>query len=553
MSPTKIDAATWRAKIEADLKGKPFEKLIWHSPDGLDVQPFYVSGHDGSIHPRKQAAWQITEPVDTLATDHKARALKGLEGGATAILLDGKHGHTNLQAFSEGILTDLAPILLRNVEHRATDVDFWKQHAATDGHAGIDPMADIIAGRKTEYDSSKLAEMIRLKASTQARWGILSVDGSIFKNSGGSIVDDLAFTLSALQEHLHQLKALGYSGEQLGEVILYTATGTNFFFEIAKLRALRQLAYLVAQPYAVENISLLAESDSIHSTQSDMATNILRLSTMGMSAALGGADFVALHPHEDTEQARRIARNIQHLLIEESYFDKNLDPVAGSYYLEQLTRDLKEQAWAVFLQVEQSGGFLECLRNGFVQNKIAAHLKLQRENIAKRKAILLGVNQYPNLQDVFKESGPSTEDTALLKPVQLSEPFEALRIRMQARAVAPKAFLLQFGQPLMRKARATYAFNFLACAGIHSVENTQPDDLAASLQELKAYQPDIIVLCSDNDSWDTLLPNILPSLPTPALKIMAGKNNLSGFDYSIFEGCDVLGVLGEVLLGLDGL
>jgi methylmalonyl-CoA mutase len=551
MSPTKIDAATWRAKIEADLKGKPFEKLIWSSPEGLEVQPFYDTGADGGTQHRGKAAWQITEPVDALASDHKARALKGLEGGATAILFDGKQRHTDLQAFSEGILTDIAPILLRNVEHQATDVDFWKQHAATDCHAGIDPMADIIAGRKAEYDSSKLAGMIRLKASTQARWGILSVDGSIFKNSGGSIVDELAFTLAALQEHLHQLKALGFSGEQLGEVILYTAAGTNFFFEIAKLRALRQLAELVAHPYGVEQISLLAESDSIHSTQSDMATNILRLSTMGMSASLGGADFLALHPHEDTEQARRIARNIQHLLIEESYFDKNLDPVAGSYYLEQLTRELKEQAWAVFLQLEQSGGFLECLRNGFVQSKIAAHLKLQRENIAKRKAILLGVNQYPNLQDVFKESGPSSEDTALLKPVQLSEPFEALRIRMQARAVTPKAFLLQFGQPLMRKARATYAFNFLACAGISPVENKQPDDLAASLRELQAYQPDIIVLCSDNDSWETLLHNILPSLPAPALKIMAGKNNLSGFDYSIYEGCDVLYTLEEILNRLD--
>jgi methylmalonyl-CoA mutase len=546
MSPTKTDAATWRAKIEADLKGKPFEKLIWHSPDGLDVQPFYVSSLYGSTLPRKQAAWQITEPVDALASDHKARALKGLEGGATAILFDGKLRHTDLQAFSEGILTVIAPILLRNVDHQATDVDFWKQHADTDCHAGIDPIADIIAGRKAEYDSSKLAEMIRLKASTQARWGILSVDGSIFKNSGGSIVDELAFTLAALQEHLHQLKALGFSGEQLGEVILYTATGTNFFFEIAKLRALRQLADLIAQPYAVEHISLLAESDSIHSTLSDMATNILRLSTMGMSAALGGADFVALHPHEDTEQARRIARNIQHLLIEESYFDKNLDPVAGSYYLEQLTRELKEQAWAVFLQLEQSGGFLECLRNGFIQSKIAAHLKLQRENIAKRKTILLGVNQYPNLQDVFKDQAATTKDAALLKPVKLSEPFEALRIRMQARAVAPKAFLLQFGQPLMRKARATYAFNFLACAGISSVENTQPDDLAAGIRELQAFEPDIIVLCSDNDSWDNLLPGILEKLPNHGLRIMAGKNNLSGFNFSIYEGCDVLQTLEEI-------
>jgi methylmalonyl-CoA mutase len=551
MSFEKIDTATWKAKIEADLKGKPFEKLIWSSPELLQVQPFYTQALKTEASPRKEARWTILEPVAGEAHEWNHKALHGLTGGAEAILLDADRQYLPLEIMSKDILIDIAPILLRNYPSSKIDASFWQQYQNSACHLGIDPISDIISGTAEEYNFKDLEYFLGLQRDLGATWGVLAVQGSIFKNSGGSIVDEIAFTLSSLQEHLHKITEGGFQVNQIREIILYNAVGNNFFFEIAKLRALRRLANIILEQYGGGKLSVSSESDGIHSSILDVQTNILRLSTIAMSAALGGSDYLALHPYDTTASSARISRNIQHLLMEESYLDKNLDPVAGSYYIETITHELEEKAWNLFLEIEKQGGFVNALLSGFVQSRITSHLSRLQDDIAQRKSILLGVNQFPNLLDepVVRKANTSAQ-SALLRPVFLADPFEQLRIKMhdfQAKGHAkPKAFLFQFGTPAMRKARATFAFNFLASAGISSIENAKPDDLSASLLELQELKPDIVVFCSDNESWTSILPEILAATPPEPIKIMAGRNDLSGFDFTIFEGCEVLDILQKI-------
>lgn len=549
-----ISSEAWKDKILQDLKGKDYEKtLVWRTVENIKVQPFYAEHEQKNISSfRKSATWKIVAPI-VISNSAQQEALENLTGGATQIHFIGDNTTFDIDKITQGIQLDLAPISFQNVQWQDSHINFWTTNKHHNGHLGIDPLARLHKGDSKSYDKSDITKWIKIRKDIKAQWGVLAIDGSVYKNSGGHFVDEIAFILAALQENLHQLRKEGIPSNDIGTIQIRTAIGPNFFFEIAKIKVIRHLTQLVAQQYEGADIEILAESSDLYHSHLDTETNILRLTTEGMSGILGGAEGVMLHPYDikRSNVAQKISRNIQHLLIEESFFEKQIDPIEGSYYIEQLFHDLKTPSWNVFLSIEEHQGYIKSFVGKTIpQFYIFRHKTALLKDISKRKVVVLGANQFPNLKDNLgrlNTAENTTLDSTILQPFRLSEPFERIRIRLQnhidTTGEFPQAFLWQYGEKSMRNARASFAFNFLATAGISSIENSQPDNWEQSVKEMKEFK--IVVLCSDNASWEEFLPKSADVITDDQLIILAGKNN-EYHGLKIYAGCNLLPILEEV-------
>lgn len=267
-----------------------------------------------------------------------------------------------------------------------------------------------------------------------------------------------------------------------------------------------------------------AETTTFNLTIFDAHVNLLRTQTEAMSATLGGVDSLTVSPFDVTykeadEFSERMARNQQLLLMEESHFNKVVDPAAGSYYLENLTMQLAEQAWNAFLEIEEKGGFYAAVENGTVQANMRATSEKRLKDAASRKEVLLGTNQFPNFNEVAaakieKESeakackcGCSVETGLDTLPcTREAEQFEALRLATEAAAKQPKVFMLTIGNLAMRLARAQFSCNFFACAGYKVIDNLGFDTVEDGVEAARKAGADIIVLCSSDDEYAELAP-----------------------------------------------
>lgn len=553
----------WREKIVQDLKGKDWnQSVVWKTAENIHVQPFYVDeGHRISSW-RKSPAWKITAPILISDRAH-ALALQNLQGGANHIHWIGSEQNVSLSVLLQDINLSIIQMSFQDFVWKDEHIDFLKENKAQNIHLGIQPLAALHSGQSESYDIDEIVKWVELKREIQADWNVLTIDASIYKNSGGHFVDEIAFMISALQENLHQLRSRGVSSDEIGTIQIRTAVGPNFFFEIAKLKVMRQLAQVICEQYEGAEIEILAESADLYHSQLDLETNILRLTTEGMSAVIGGAESVMLHPYNDTDEndfGYRLSRNIHHLLIEESYLDKQIDPAQGSYYVEKLCQDLKTPAWNVFLQIEKHQGYVHSfVGKSIPEFYIFRHKTALMKEAAYKRLVLLGTNQYPNLKDDAKTlevpSQPSMK-TTVLETFRLSESFESLRIRTQnheaKHGTRPQALLWLHGAKGMRSARATFAFNFLATAGIPSYEIQAIDEWDAAVQEVQDSTAEIVVLCSDNASWEDFAPQALEIIGKDKIVILAGKSPDYPVHFIIYEGCPLLETL-HVLLDKLGV
>jgi methylmalonyl-CoA mutase len=271
--------------------------------------------------------------------------------------------------------------------------------------------------------------------------------------------------------------------------------GNNYFMEIAKLRAARLLWAQIVKAYNPANdcaAKLIAhcETSRFNKTIYDPHVNMLRTQTEAMSAALGGAHSITVLPfnviyEEPTKLSERVARNQQILLKEESYLDKVSDPAAGSYYIENLTASIVEQAWKQFLIIQEKGGFIAAFREGFIQKEITEMAAKRDLNIALRRENLLGTNQFPNFNEkitaefdgsLFEPIDLTEEDAEVetLKPYRAAQAFEALRYTTDVYSKTnkrPVVFMLTIGNLTFRKARAQFSSNFFAVAGFTVIDN----------------------------------------------------------------------------------
>ena len=570
-----ISTKEWKDKIITDLKGADFDKkLVWRTPEGFNVQPFYrqedlrglkttvsAPGQFPYVRGTKTTnEWAIRQNICACNNVRKAnaKALEVLNKGITSLGFCLNAEKLNYRYIKN---------LLKDIDARAININFsicaCKAAKLADiivryygrcgydfksvyGTINVDPIKNMLLKGKDltrEQVTEKLVAAINA-CKTLVNYRVVGVNSVILNNSGAYCAQELAYALAWGADYMTMLTDAGIPNYLAAREIRFNmGIGGNYFMEIAKFRAARLLWAKIVAAYK-ENIftaalkdaakmNVCAETSRFNMTIFDAYVNLLRSQTETMSAALAGVDEITVTPFDvtyekPTDFAERIARNQQLLLKEEAHFDKVVDPAAGSYYIENLTNSIAAEAWKQFLAIQEQGGFFEMVKAGKVQEAVAANLKARLADVAKRKEVLLGSNQFPNFTEKaakkIKENagacssicdckdkkaakpscgcGDKCEATIPTLPIaRAAEEFETLRLETEGAKHQPVAFMLTIGNLAMRIARAQFSCNFLACAGYKVIDNNGFKSVHEGIKAARKAKADIIVLCSSDDEY----------------------------------------------------
>lgn len=569
----------WIDKVTVDLKGADFnKKLVWRTNEGFNVQPMYrlenmqdlknldcLPGEFPFVRGNKKDNndWYVRQDivVEDLAEANK-KALDVLNRGVNSLgfVLNGCQEFT--KADMEVLLKD---ICLECVEinfvagcKKGSILDAFKAVVEERGIApekiqggiNVDPLTALT--RKGKNCCDKPFENVKVnleKMAAYKNFKTIEVGGYVFNNSGSSIVQELGFSLAAGVEYLDKLTDAGMKIDEVAPKIrFHFATGSKYFMEIAKLRAARYLWAHIVKAYNPScdckcKMNIHAETSEWNKTVYDPNVNMLRTQTETMSAVLGGVDSFTVHPFDDTfechpsDVAERVARNQQLLLKEESHFAKIVDVAGGSYYIEELTQNIAEAAWKLFLETQEQGGYIEALKKGFVQAAVKATAQARDLAIAQRKENFVGVNQFPNFNEkidrqlcacIFEPEDETAEGAEIetLKPYRGPAAFEAMRLKTDAFSAKngrPVVYMFPMGNLAMRKARAQFACNFFACAGFEVKDNNGFKTVDEGVQACLDNKAAIVVLCSSDDEYAGFAPEVFEKLKDKAIVVVAGN------------------------------
>lgn len=564
-----ISTEEWMAKITADLKGADFEKkLVWKTDEGFKVNPFYRNENIEGLKTvdvlpgefpyvrgtKKDNDWYVRQ--DITVVDFKAanaKALEVLNKGITSLGFIIKGDDVNAENIKT-LLNDICPEAVElnfSTCHRKSlelvkiladylkskDVDLLKCF----GSVNYDPFKTILKKGVDNAEWVKQAADIVTAAATLPRFRVLNVNANKLNNAGAYIYQELGYALANGNEILSKLVEAGLDTALVAKKIKFNfGIGANYFMEIAKFRAARWLWAEIVAAYnplckhecpnksedgicrCASKIYMHAETSTYNMTVFDAHVNLLRSQTEAMSASIAGVNSLTVlpfdEPFKDSDNfSERIARNQQLLLKEECHFDKITDPSAGSYYIENLTVSIADQAWKLFLEIDQNG-FYEALKAGVVQGAIKASSDNRFKSLATRREILLGTNQYPNFSEtagnkIVKDGcscGCSTDSSAAqfqpLPNIRLAADFEKLRLATEKSGKTPVVFMLTIGSLAMRLARSQFSSNFFACAGYKVIDNLGFQTVEEGVKAAREKKADIIVLCSSDDEYATLAP-----------------------------------------------
>ncbi len=569
-----ISTKEWQDKITTDLKGADFEKkLVWRTIEGFSVQPYYRAEHLENLNHLKYVpgefpyvrgnkakcnCWYIRQNID--ANDAKVANEKALDVLMKGVDSLGFETCCKDEFTNEEFETWLKDISIADIEVNVTDataahpfVDFLKAKIEKEnidknevkGSVGFDPMAHLTLNgnfckAQTEvFDTAK--ELIE-KAKDLPKFRTIGVNGEMFTNAGATIVQELAFALAMGNQYLNLLTEKGLDIDTVAENIKFNfGVSTNYFMEIAKFRAARMLWSKIVAAYEPKNLEVAkmnvhAATSKFNQTIYDPYVNMLRGTTESMSATIAGVDSLSVTPfnkafESSTVFSDRIARNTQILLKEESYFDKIADPSGGSYYIENVTHSLAEHAWKLFQDIEAKGGYVEAFKAGFIQDQVTESANKRNINIATRREILLGTNQYPNALEkvevsIKEQCCTSTKrEDAIAEPIKKfrgAEQMETLRLKTERAKETPKVFLLTIGDLNMRKARAGFASGFFACAGFDVIDNLGFKTVEEGVKAAMDQKASIVVVCSSDDEYTEAAPAVLEQLGDKVITVVAG-------------------------------
>jgi methylmalonyl-CoA mutase len=423
-----VSAAEWKNQIVKDLKGTEFEKLVWKNPNGFDVQPFYDRENAKNAAPLfTHINWEISAEIHVVSEkEANAQALKALTGGASSLIF---HLHKT---------SDFA-VLLKDISIEHIELNFVLYFVPENFSAEFDSCmgyeasklnCTIVFDAINQYNASgkwfsnqntDFASWTKFASTTKHH--TVAVDASSYQNAGALPYFELACALA----HAHE-----YAVALIEKNIKYKfpfrftiATGPDFFGEIAKLRALRKLWPLVANAYGLNpQLHLHCETSSLNIAAADAYNNLLRSTTEGMSAVLGGCNSLTVHPYNEAFEnpndfSFRMSRNQQLIFKEESYLDKVADPGAGSYYIETLTDELAHKAWEEFKTIESKGGLLVCIENGYIPSTIKKQAGQLISNFNEGKLVMVGVNKFRSQKSEVKSQ--KLEETGILQPLNLED------------------------------------------------------------------------------------------------------------------------------------
>ncbi len=594
----------WRKLVDSVLKGAPFERLAGTTYDGLTIEPLAqrrsdappVAGRPGA------AAWQvmarIEHPDPALANEIALRELNNGAGGLSLVFsgATGDYGFglpASEQALGrtlEGFDFDAGAALDLDISPRAAatiDAALAKGVLLSVRGAGLrighDPIgATAMAGSAARPWSEEAPHFAgRIAALMHAGFlgKLAAADGRIVHNAAGSEAQELAFVLGVALAYLRALEAGGVALDAARRVIFFRLSAdADQFLTIAKFRALRKLWARVEAScgLAPELAFVAAETAWRTMTQRDPHVNILRATVATFAATLGGADAITVLPFTAARGlperfARRIARNTQLVLLEESHLAKVADPAAGSGAIEDLTDQLCRAAWAQFREIEGAGGIAAALSSGLVQQKIAAVRAKRAVAVARRQEALTGVSIFPHLSEsdakVDLPAPPRQRAADGLQAIRLAEPFEALRDTsdrlLAATGARPKILLATLGTQAEFTARATFAQSLFEAGGIETVGGDDDGaDLPALAKAFKAAATPIACLCSSDKVYAERAAAAAQTLKAAGAAhiYLAGRPGeqeaalkASGVQSFVYEGCDALATLKSAydMLGVE--
>ena len=590
----------WLDKIQVDLKGADFNKrLVWRTNEGFNVQPFYrredvlklktpeaLPGEYPFVRGNKKNTneWYVRQDIkadDAVAANAKALDILNKGVDSLGFRIPGNMVSAEfIDTLLNGIACDcielnfntckrhsveLAEILIAYFEKNGYD----KQKLV--GSIDFDPIETIVMKGKDVSaiitDASRLTEIFK----DYPHFRCVSVNSQSLNNAGAYIVQELGYALAWGNEYMQLLTDAGIDADLAASKIKFNmGVSENYFMELAKFRAARMLWAQIVKQYEPKNddsckMIANATTSTYNQTVFDSYVNLLRSQTEAMSAALAGIHSMVVVPfdapyEQPNDFSERIARNQQLLLKEECHFGQVVDPGAGSYYIEHLTDSLAVEAWKIFLEVEDNGGFLQAAKDGKVQ-KVINETNIKRHgDAAKRKEFILGTNQFPN----FTEKSEGKEGIVpccccgedddqpyeAIRSSRLAADFEELRIHTEKTRV-PVAFMLTIGNLAMRQARAQFSCNFLACAGYKVIDNLGFKTVEEGVDAALEAGADIVVICSSDDEYAEYAIPAFKYLDGRAMFVVAGAPacmedlKAAGIENFVHVRCNVLETLKE--------
>lgn len=583
-----ITTEEWMAKITADLKGADFEKkLVWKTNEGFKVNPFYRSENiEGmktieslpGVFPyvrgtKKDNNWYVRQDISV--SDFKAanaKALDVLNKGVTSL---------SFSISGSDVSEDNLKTLLKEINPESVELNFSTCHKSAlklvtiladyfkslnvdvlkcFGSVNFDPFKPVLKkGADVPNWVEKSVEIVNASVSLP-RYRVLAVNANRLNDAGSFIYQELGYALANGNEILSKLVDKGLDAALVAKKIKFNfAIGSNYFMEIAKFRAARWLWAEIVSAYnpkcdkdctnksadgicrCSSKMYIHAETSTYNVTVYDAYVNMLRTQTEAMSATIAGVNSLTVLPFDEAYKesdnfSERIARNQQLLLKEECHFDKIVDPSAGSYYIENLTSSLADQAWKLFLDIDEKGGFYQALKEGIVQKSIVKSSNDRAKALATRKEVLLGTNQYPNFTEIAAQkinaeatcscgcNGGGTVNGELqsLPTTRLAIEFENLRLATEKSGKTPVVFMLTIGNLAMRLARSQFSANFFGCAGYKIIDNLGFKTVEEGVKAARDKKADIIVLCSSDDEYATLAPEAYDLVKGKELFVVAG-------------------------------
>ena len=570
-SPTSTE--DWVAKINVDLKGADFnKKLVWRTNEGFEVQPFYRRDdlkeipHMGTLPgqfpyvrgTRDNNDWLIRQQIQGNTPEElNKEALHVIDRGVDSI---GVHLSKDVTySDMETIFNDIdlkkvevniSCCMGKAVEVAKLFVEYLTARGAVEDFRGsidFNPFKRLLK-HGLPFPKDLKAEAIALYDVVKPVKNLrcFAVDSFMLNNAGAYITQELGYALSWGAEWMTLLTEAGLTPCEASSRIKFNmGISSNYFMELAKFRAARMLWAEIVKAYGAEDecckMMVHAVTSQFNQTIYDAHVNLLRSQTETMSAALAGVDSIETLPFDlqykkPDEFSERIARNQQLLLREESHLNKVVDPAGGSYYIEHLTASIAKVAWELFCKTEEEGGFLSLLEKGEIQNKVNESGVKRHIDVARRKEILLGTNQYPNfnekaLDKIEKDGcacgcGCSAEVTdgavEALNFDRAASQFEQLRLDTERSGKRPKVFMLTIGNLAMRLARAQFSANFFGCAGYEIIDNIGFNSVKEGVDAALEKGAAVVVLCSSDDEYATYAPEAFKELAGRAMFVVAG-------------------------------
>ena len=594
------DEAQWMALVEKTLKGKPFAKAMQHrTHDDIIVDALGTRrcGQPSGQQPmRAHGNWAVTSLIwGPDSAQNNKDILVDLERGASAVTLNVSEGGggvspSNLAEALEGVYLDMVPLTLNpcgDDEAAATAYEKlvrkrgYKRNTLS-GSLGINPIGTLARSGKLPTTAEQAVEA---GAEIAARWGkqqprvaTFNASGSTFADAGASEGTEIAAAVSSAICYMRAMEQAGLSLEAAATQIQFTfSASAELWLTVAKFRAARRVWAGVLTACGVENVPMRINGVSAHSTVTmvDPWVNILRGTAACFAAAIGGADIITTLPHDreygDCDSfSRRVARNIQIILMEESNLARVSDPAAGSYALEQMTCDLANKSAELLADLESTGGIVASLRSGTLADAIAGTADKRKAGVRKRKVGITGVSEFPDIHETPLE-GPG--DIYTTKPVQFPAPvervrhlplyrqareFERLRFNSYFDETRPLIALVNLGPAADFTARAAFSKNFFEAGGIEAVACSGAETIEDAVTAYGVSKAKIAIICGTDERYGEIGVNLARALKVAGCTrlylagkpVNAGKLEAAGVDECVYNGCDVIDALERAYVAL---